>query len=55
MLSAIDVCLKRLMTIRAHEWLFVTVSNQMSFHATLSRKFRVTYGTAVWPGILVRM
>lgn len=51
----IDVSFESLVTIRAHERSFITVSNQVSFHAALCRKFRITKRTTVWSRIFVSM
>jgi len=54
-LSAIDICLKRFVTVWTHVWPFIAMCHQMSLHAALRREFRIAYRTTVRPRIVVRM
>ena len=54
-LSAIDICFKRFVTVWTHVWPFIAMCDQMSLHAALCGEFRVAHRTTVWPRIVVRM
>lgn len=54
-LPTIDIRLEGFLAIRAHIWPFVTVRNQMPFHAALGGELCITHRATVRPRIVVCM